>query len=337
MPPAVADEVPAKELFGRVKLPTAGKAQSLGFYAKGCLSGGVAIPVDGPTWQVLHLSRNRRWGNPEMIALVQRLSQEAREKDGWPGLLIGDISQPRGGPMLNGHASHQIGLDADIWLTPMPDYRLSYEQREKFPRNSVLRKDMVTVDPNKWTQAHARLIMRAASYPEVERVFVHPGIKKKLCDTWPNKAQLSKVRPIWGHHYHFHIRMKCPEGSVGCERQAAPPADSGCGKHLAEWLDRVRPRPVVQTDQKPQKVAKPKHLTLAALPNACAMVLNAKPVPNAMVAEYRSTTGPIGLSETAYAAPVQASAVAFSVIEDFADLVPDPAIVPVPGVRPMDQ
>jgi murein endopeptidase len=33
------------------------------------------------------------------------------------GLLIGDMSQPRDGPMLYGHSSHQIGLDVDI--TPM--------------------------------------------------------------------------------------------------------------------------------------------------------------------------------------------------------------------------
>jgi hypothetical protein len=38
---------------------------------------------------------------------------------GWgKGLYIGDISQPRGGPMTSGHASHQIGLDADIWMLP---------------------------------------------------------------------------------------------------------------------------------------------------------------------------------------------------------------------------
>ena len=94
--------------------------QSYGFYSKGCFSGGVAIATDGPTWQAMRLSRNRRWGHPTMIALIEKLSRDATA-DGWPGLLIGDISQPRGGPMLTGHASHQIGLDADIWFTPMPD------------------------------------------------------------------------------------------------------------------------------------------------------------------------------------------------------------------------
>src|SRR5690606_15462192 len=105
----------AKELFGAMTLPAATQPDVHGFYSKGCFSGGMAIAQDGPHWQAMRLSRNRRWGHPEMIRLLERFSREAA-KDGWPGLLIGDISQPRGGPMLTGHASHQLGLDADIWF-----------------------------------------------------------------------------------------------------------------------------------------------------------------------------------------------------------------------------
>ncbi|MET3776852.1 penicillin-insensitive murein endopeptidase [Rhizobium alvei] len=332
-----ADPTPAKKLFGSVTLPSKGNAQSLGFYAKGCLAGGIAIPVDGPAWQVLHLSRNRRWGNPEMIALLERLSREASAKDGWPGLLVGDISQPRGGPMLSGHASHQIGLDADIWLTPMPDRKLSYDEREFFPENSVLRKGTLYVDPNKWTKAHARLIMRAASYPNVERVFVHPGIKKKLCDTWQgDRSLLSKVRPIYGHHYHFHIRMKCPAGSVGCEDQVDPPNDSGCGKPLAEWFDKLRPRPVAKP-KKPVKPTKPTYLTLNNLPKACAVVLDAKSVPSAQMAEF-GRSGDVAVNAAAFAGDVPATKSVDAIIaatetEDMS-LVPQGRI-PIPLPRPL--
>ena len=121
---AAAKEQLAKDLFGAERLPAVATPQSYGFYTKGCFSGGVAIATDGPTWQAMRLSRNRRWGHPAMIKLIEKLSRDAAA-DGWPGLLLGDISQPRGGPMLTGHASHQIGLDADIWLTPMPDRRLT--------------------------------------------------------------------------------------------------------------------------------------------------------------------------------------------------------------------
>ena len=219
-PRAGAEEL-AKNLFGRKTLPAALPAKSYGFYSKGCFSGGVAIATDGPTWQAMRLSRNRRWGHPTMIALIEKLSRDA-VADGWPGLLIGDISQPRGGPMLTGHASHQIGLDADIWLTPMPDRRLSAAERENISAVSMIKTKGLTVNEKVWTPAHARLLKRAASYPEVERILVHPGIKKKLCDTVTgDRSWLSKVRPFWGHDYHFHIRIGCQPGSTGCKAQAA--------------------------------------------------------------------------------------------------------------------
>lgn len=345
-----ADPPPAKKLFGAVNLPTAGRTESIGFYAKGCLMGGVAIPSDGPTWQVLHPSRNRRWGNPAMISLIERLSRDAHDKDGWNGLLIGDIAQPRGGPMLSGHASHQIGLDADVWLTPMPDRKLTDAERNYFPENSMLRKGSLYVDDRIWNSApHEGLIMRAASYPEVERIFVHPGIKKKLCETWTgDRSLLWKVRPMYGHNYHFHIRIKCPPGSTGCTPQVAPPADSGCGKELAQWFDRLKPRPLPKYAEKPKvtptKPKKPTYLTMNSLPNACTMVLNDKAVTSMAAAEYH---GPFGVdyadsdvpmaTETAYAAPTEAAAVtvAYRSIEDFSDLVPAIGKVPLPEDRPL--
>ncbi|MGV3551114.1 penicillin-insensitive murein endopeptidase [Rhizobium sp.] len=335
---AMAQERPAKELFGGMQLPSKQRTEPLGFYAKGCLAGGIAIPSDGPAWQVIHPSRNRRWGTPDMIALVQRLAREAKASDGWNGLLIGDISQPRGGPMLTGHASHQIGLDADIWLTPMPDRKLTYQEREVVPEASVLKSSMMSVDNRKWTKSHQRLIIRAASYPQVERVFVHPAIKKKLCDTvtGADRSVLNKIRPIYGHHYHFHIRMKCPAGSSGCEDQADPPIDSGCGKEVADWLDKVKPRPVVKPT-KPVKVVKPRQMMLRALPNACAVVLKAPSVENMAVAEYRPGGEPITDTQvpvTAFAAEQPSNASLVTASDDFSLFVPALGSVPFPAVRP---
>ena len=204
-----AAESLAKTLFGAKQLPAATTARSYGFYSKGCFSGGMAIATDGSTWQAMRLSRNRRWGHPAMIRLIERLSHDA-VADGWPGLLIGDISQPRGGPMLTGHASHQLGLDADIWFTPMPDRRLSASERESMSAVSMIKKGGLTVDESVWTDSRMRLLRRAASYPEVERIFVHPGIKKKLCDTVTgDRSWLHKIRPFWGHDAHFHVRIGC--------------------------------------------------------------------------------------------------------------------------------
>lgn len=279
--PAHAENKPAKVLFGSKKLPTTQNANSYGFYTKGCLAGGVAMPIDGPTWQAMRLERNRRWGHPDLIAIVQDLSKNAAKHDGWPGLLVGDISQPRGGPMLSGHASHQVGLDADIWLTPMPSRTLTYKERMHTSAISVLKKGTLKVDSNIWTPAHAKLVMRAAAYKNVERLFVHPGIKRELCDNWKgDRTHLGKVRPYYGHHYHFHIRMKCPADSVGCKSQAKVPQGDGCGAPLDWWFEPARwarPKPV-KPPTKPVVPPKPKYKTLADLPSACRDVLVA-PMP----------------------------------------------------------
>jgi len=270
-------KMPAKKLFGAQKLPTNMTSRAIGSYAKGCMAGGKALPVDGPAWQVMRLSRNRNWGHPALIAVVERLAQEARKYDGWNGLLVGDLAQPRGGPMLSGHASHQIGLDADVWLTPMPDRLLSRSEREKMEARLVV-KDRKTIDRSVWTEAHARLIKRAASYPEVARIFVHPPIKAELCK-WAtgDRSWLAKVRPYYGHNYHFHIRINCPKDSPNCKNQApARPKDgTGCGEELAYWMGDIpwakkKPDP----NAKPPKPAPP--LTLAALPAECRAVVTAE-------------------------------------------------------------
>src|SRR5919198_4752111 len=236
----------AKDLFGAENLPAvAARPQSFGFYSKGCFPGGVAIATDGPTWQAMRLSRNRRWGHPAMIKLIEKLSKDA-VADGWPGLLLGDISQPRGGPMLTGHASHQVGLDADIWLTPMPDRELSREEREDILATMIVAEDRKDVDPQVWTPAHTAVIRAAAKDPQVARIFVNAAIKKALCrEAGNDRHWLGKVQPGWGHDYHFHVRINCPSDSPDCTPQPPRPADDGCGAELDHWFTEavLHPRP----------------------------------------------------------------------------------------------
>jgi penicillin-insensitive murein DD-endopeptidase len=272
---------PAKVLFGAAKTPVSLAARSIGFYAKGCLAGAAALPIDGPAWQAMRLSRNRNWGHPVLIALVEKLAVEAKQHDGWPGLLVGDISQPRGGPMLTGHTSHQVGLDADVWFTPMPDRRLTGKEREDLSATSMLADDRVSVNPKVWSEAHVRLLKRAASYQEVERVLVHPAIKKAVCEATAgekdkDRAWLSKVRAYWGHHYHFHIRIGCPDDSPSCQDQPSVGSDDGCGAELTRWLKLLAapPRPAPPS-AKPPPEKRP--ITLDQLPAECRTVLAGGP------------------------------------------------------------
>ena len=134
--PAMADPL-AKDVFGNEPGPTGGAPVAIGSYSKGCVSGAVQLPETGPTWQAMRLSRNCNWGHPDLISFVQRLSAKAAAQPGWAGLYVGDMSQPRGGPMLTGHASHQIGLDADIWMLPPPSLSLTRSEREQISSISV--------------------------------------------------------------------------------------------------------------------------------------------------------------------------------------------------------
>jgi penicillin-insensitive murein DD-endopeptidase len=263
----------AKELFGRKVLPAAMPTRVIGFYAKGCIAGAEPLPITGDTWQVMRLSRNRNWAHPDMVKLLERLSVKAHKDAGWPGILVGDMSQPRGGPMFTGHASHQIGLDADVWLTPMPDHVLSREEREDTSAVMMVRPDRLDVDPHVFTPDHLAVIRDAALEPTVQRIFVNAAIKKALCrEAKGDRSWLSKVRPMYGHDYHFHIRIKCPPGSSECEGQPEPAASEGCGAgDLAFWFKDaiIHPKP-------PKEPPKPRPpMTLAQLPAACRQVLAA--------------------------------------------------------------
>ena len=262
---------PAKELFGRKPAPTPVAARTIGFYSHGCLAGAKALPVNGKTWQVMRLSRNRNWGHPSLVAFLERLANQA-PKTGWRGLLVGDMSQPRGGPMRTGHASHQVGLDADIWLTPMPGRELSRAEREEMSATMVVAEDRTDVDPKVWTPAHVAVIKAAAQDPVVSRIFVNPAIKRALCRDAgrSDRAWLAKVRPWWGHDYHFHVRIVCPADSPDCSPQEPVAADEGCsGADLDHWFTDaiLHPKPSpIPPQQKPP-------LRMADLPSACRQVL----------------------------------------------------------------
>jgi penicillin-insensitive murein endopeptidase len=278
----------ARDLFGAAKEPANLAAKSIGFYAKGCLAGGKPLPVNGPAWQVMRLSRNRNWGHPSLIKYIERFAKDAKEKDDWPGLLIGDLSMPRGGPMPFGHASHQVGLDVDIWYRSEPDHDLSAQERESIPMESFL-SDPGHVNPEVWKPKYEQLLRRAVSYPEVTRIFVNPAIKKWLCDNAKGDRKfLHKITPIMGHDDHFHVRLVCPADNPGCQNQPAIPADEGCGKGLDKWIEALlkpvakspAPLPASPRAATPKPAAKAavkrKAISLGELPAECETVLKAE-------------------------------------------------------------
>ena len=153
----------------------------------------------------------------------------------------------------------------------MPDRRLTQLEREDMSATQMVRPDRLDIDPARWTPAHMAMLKAVAEKPEVQRIFVNPAIKKAICrDARGDRAWLSKMRPMWGHDYHFHIRLSCPPGEAGCTRQDPVPEGDGCDSSLAWWFTDEALHP------KPDPHAKPKPpMTMAALPKACGAVLNA--------------------------------------------------------------
>jgi penicillin-insensitive murein endopeptidase len=252
---------------GTASLPP---ASVIGGHARGCLAGGQALMNDNGAFQVMRPSRNRFWGHPELIAFITQFAEQVNA-EGWPGLLIGDLAQPRGGPMASGHRSHQSGLDVDIWFLAAPR-RLSAVEREEISALSMVAEDGETMSPD-WTPAHARLLQVAASFPQVDRIFVNPAIKRTLCnDVAGDRSWLAKVRPWWGHDAHFHVGLHCPLDATEClERTPPVPDGDGCDASLDWWFS------AAARDELRQAAAAPRpRLTIDELPSACRSVLTSE-------------------------------------------------------------
>ena len=238
---------------------------------RGCLAGAVALPINGATWQVMRLSRNRNWGHPKLIAFLERLADKAK-KIGWNGLLVGDMSQPRGGPMLTGHTSHQVGLDADIWFTPMPIASFPAKSGNSCrPRHGGEGRP-ARRRPEVWTHARTELIRVAAEDPEVERIFVNAAIKKALCrEAGSDRDWLAKVRPWSRARLSFPRPDILSADSPQCKPQPPPESGEGCGHELDPGS---RMQCCIRRRRPPSRRSRP-GLTLANFPPACRPVLMA--------------------------------------------------------------
>ena len=215
--------------------PAAGAPESIGGYAAGCVLGAERLALDGPGYQAVRVSRNRHYGHPELVGFVEDLAGQAA--DAGLGLLpVGDMSQPRGGPMIQAHASHQLGLDVDIYfrldLPPM-----AAAQREELDLYSFVDNERLRVAES-FGDDHLALVRLAASDARVARIFVHPAIKRAMCERdWPDRTFLRTVRPWFGHEDHMHVRLHCPPNSTDCVAQAPPAPGDGCGAELEGWFD----------------------------------------------------------------------------------------------------
>lgn len=247
--------------------PTSGDSQSIGFYSSGCISGAKSLPVDGLGYQVMRTSRNRYYGHSNLLLFIQNFAKNLDSVG--LSILLGDMGQPRGGPLPYGHASHQMGLDTDVWFWNHPEQRtrsLTQSERDDLPFVSMLDANG-SVDPQKFNSIQITKLEFASADPQVQRIFVNPALKAYLCKslskTLQDKSWLHKLRPWPGHDEHFHVRLYCPSTSLDCMTQDAVPEGDGCAEAIEIASHPPIPEPVEPSTP------------LLTLPKKCEAVLRA--------------------------------------------------------------
>jgi penicillin-insensitive murein endopeptidase len=239
----------------QAKQPVKGAPQSVGGFSNGCIIGAQPLALENDGYQVMRSKQRRYFGHPELIAFIHRLTDSVAQNN-LGTLLIGDMGMPVGGRFSSGHASHQTGLDVDIWLQ-LPQNRWSQKQLESPKAIDLVDSDGKRVVDSRWQPEIGRLIQLAAEDKQVTRIFVHPAIKQQLClDAGSDRRWLRKVRPWFGHRAHMHVRIACPVGSKECIDQPLPPVGDGCGEELTSWLtEKTLPsaKPNNQPPPKPPK------------------------------------------------------------------------------------
>lgn len=237
--------------------PTSNSPRVYGSYSAGCLDGAQALEAKGDGYELVRMERARFYGHPTLIEFIKDYARQIKALG--KTLYISDAAQPRGGPTAYGseHASHQTGLDVDIWFDSKNDQPIS-----------LLNKDKSAIDKANWQAFNINILKLATSYNSVERIFVNPLIKQQMCQQYKGQSWMAKIRPWWGHYNHFHVRLKCPEGSPDCKAQNEVAATDGCDSSLAWWFSQDAIDSLTKS-----KRAGP---ILPVLPQQCLAVLNWK-------------------------------------------------------------
>jgi murein endopeptidase len=171
------------------------RSQSVGRPNAGRLVGGVQLPAEGPDWFTWDPARKRspnrawrRWGTDRLVRTLLRVLREYRAAHpGAPRVGIGDLSRSHGGNFGRrfgglGHASHQNGLDVDVYY-PRRD---GLERRPYAPRQ---------VDRASAQELVDRFVAAGARY-----VFVGPRLGLH--------GRRGVVEQLSNHDDHMHVRIR---------------------------------------------------------------------------------------------------------------------------------
>ncbi len=246
-----------------------GKSEAIGTHNNGCILYSAELNKNGEGYKLPRIERNHNYGHPEMIALLEDYSYRVKEMLG-KDLLIADISKKNGGPIFMLHSSHQTGLDADIWFTLYDDKQnLSSQDMASIKPLNMADEKLKSVS-SYWGSNQEDIIKLFAQSEKVDRIFVNYNIKNYYCSKFRNQDWQKKIRPWWGHNEHFHIRLKCPQGSEECISKGQEIKDDGCGNDLAWWFSDEAKQP---KSKKEAEAKLTEEQILERLPNRCKEIL----------------------------------------------------------------
>src|SRR5262249_58274296 len=131
---------------------------------------------------------------------------------------VGARAQPGGGPMTSGHGALETGVDVDSWSNLDPKPALLAAEREEVNLPSMVLPDKSDIARARFGERQVRLLRLTASDSRVDRIFVHPTIKRALCEGFGgardgDNTWLHKIRAWDGPDEHFHRRRGCPRRS----------------------------------------------------------------------------------------------------------------------------
>jgi len=182
-------------------------------------------------FEIIYPGRKNYYSTDDMKNVVIAMGQFNQKYMNGYAVSIGDLSSQKGG-QLGRHASHQMGLDADI------AYYFDDRSIQKGLVDAVGAKKPIRsfMAEEQWA-----LFKAMVAQGNVDRIFIHAVLKKELCNIATRTGELKSgehdslafnvmrvLRPEPNHDDHFHLRLKCSTAQPRCRQMAPPAKASGC-------------------------------------------------------------------------------------------------------------
>lgn len=222
--------------------------QVVGYSTKGSLENATNLfdlsnADNGSFFKLLAPAKKRFYGTFEMGSLLKFLGEFVRSKLKNSGLVVGDVSQEKGGAIYSlnpktkkyelAHSGHEAGMDADV------AYMVA---KNSLIFNSVLGKEAGKLDPDFLIKDQWELFKVGYQTGLVDITFLDEKIKGALCkmalqnneiSSYKDEKSfagqvLSRLIPWPGHHHHFHLRMKCSKNQPRCRQTIYGYKGTGC-------------------------------------------------------------------------------------------------------------